>query len=388
MLDHPVGGDVLPSDLFAVDELSLYRRQLVLPEVGIHGQAALKRARVLVVGAGGLGCPVLLYLAAAGIGVLGIVEFDTVERTNLHRQVIYGDDAVGRPKAEVARERLLAAYPTISVALHRMQLDGANAAGLVAGYDVMVDCTDNFTARYALNDACVHVGKPVVSASILRFEGQLSVFGASDGPCYRCLFPDCAPTELAPSCAEAGVMGVLPGIMGCLQANEVLKLVLRIGRPLIGRLLTLDAMAMQFREFSVARNPACAACAPGGDAPAHALAAVPPASAHDLPVREIDPPEVQGLVARDQSIVLVDVRTATERQICRIGHDVFIPLTELDDRAAELPQDAQIVCYCHLGGRSRQAAALLQRHGFAHVASMRGGIDAWSRQINPHLARY
>lgn len=357
---------------FNAAELQHYQRQLLLPEVGIEGQRALKAGRVLVIGAGGLGSPVLLYLAAAGVGTLGIVEHDTVDRSNLHRQVLFGVDVIGQSKAEVARERLLLLNPHVRVAVHRLKLDADNAAALVGDYDVVVDATDNFTARYLINEVCMRAGKPNVSASILRFEGQLSVFMPGEGPCYRCLYPEVAPAHLAPSCAEAGVLGSLPGAIGALQATEALKLLLGLPPAMAGRLLTFDALDMQFRTLEVARDPHCPVC--GG---LHARPAPRPAAAPGTAVRDIAVPDLQHWLLADEPPLLLDVRREGEFRVSHIEGAALLPLDQLAASAATLPLGVPIVCICQKGMRSRTAAQLLTELGFADVRSLAGGMDAW-----------
>lgn len=372
-------------------EILQYSRQLILEEVGPHGQRALKGARVLVVGAGGLGSPVLLYLAAAGIGTLGIVEFDEIDRSNLHRQVLFSIQDLGRPKLEVARDRVLALNPHIHVEPHACRLSVDNALDIIAGYDLVVDATDNFPARYLINDACVLLSKPDVSASIYRFEGQLSVFWAGRGPCYRCLYPEPPPPELAPSCAEGGVLGVLPGIVGTLQANEVIKLLLGQGEPLLGRVLSLDALSLRFTSFTIARDASCL-CSPNSprrELVAYEALCAAPRAAGEEGVPEIAAPALKRLLEAAGALLLLDVRNAAEAAICRIPGSTQIPLSELPQRLGELgPADQRIVCYCHTGKRSQRAGTLLRQHGYTDVHSLAGGIDAWSRLCDETVARY
>ncbi|MGH9464923.1 MAG: molybdopterin-synthase adenylyltransferase MoeB [Thermoanaerobaculia bacterium] len=372
-------------------ELARYGRQLVLPEVGRPGQERLKGARVLLVGAGGLGSPVALYLAAAGVGRLTLVDGDRVERSNLHRQILYGESDVGRPKLEAAAARLREANPHVEVRPVAERFTAANAAALVADHDVVVDGTDNFTARYLVNDACVLAGKPNVFGSVLRFEGQVSVFWSPRGPCYRCLFPEPPPAGLVPSCAEAGVLGALPGIVGALQANEALKLVLGVGEPLVGRFLVFDALALRFREVALPRSPSCPICsahptvtelveidaacdlaAPGGEE-----------MAMDLTPREMKQWRDEG-----RDFVLLDVRTPREHALASLPGALLIPLQELPQRVDELDPAADIVVHCHHGQRSERAAAFLRGQGFASVRNLAGGIDAWSDQVDPDVPRY
>ncbi len=369
-----------------------YGRQLILSEVGIAGQLALRKARVLVVGAGGLGAPVLMYLAAAGVGTLGIVEDDLIERSNLHRQVLFDAADVGQLKSEAALRRLQALNPFVRVETHAVRLAIDNALDLIGDYDIVVDATDNFAARYLISDACVLRGKPNVSASILRFEGQLSVFLPDAGPCYRCVFPEQPPAHLAPSCAEAGVLGVLPGIFGSLQATEVLKLILGIGQSLAGRLLVLDALSMQWKTFELARDPACTACSPHAagrlSAVEHSCGLHTLAAGEPLSTADITPQEVHDRMDRGASTYLLDVRSAGEHEIARLALAHLIPLPELPDRLQQIPKDRTVVCFCHKGSRSQRAARLLREEGYAEVYSMQGGIDAWSRHIDPSIVRY
>jgi adenylyltransferase/sulfurtransferase len=377
--------------LLSRDELRRYTRQLVLDEIGLAGQQKLKAARVLVVGSGGLGSPVLLYLAAAGVGRLGIVEFDTVDVSNLHRQVLFGDGDIGQPKARVAAARLRAANPHVAVVLHETRLDPANAAAIVAGQDVVVDATDNFTARYIINDACVRAKVPVVSASILRFDAQISVFDpAQGGPCYRCLFPAPPPGDLAPSCAEAGVVGVLPGIVGCLQANEVVKLLCGIGDPLVGRLLCFDALAMQFRSFAVTQDPSCVACGAGADRMRMPGLdpVLPTAGVSETLIEDITVEDLLVQLAGPDAPFLLDVRGEHERAIAAIAGSVGIALDRLDTEAGLLPRDRRIVCICHKGQRSRKAARRLLDAGFDDVRSLAGGVDRWAERTDPQMSRY
>ena len=358
---------------FSATELQHYQRQLLLQEVGIEGQRALKAGRVLVIGAGGLGSPVLLYLAAAGVGTLGIVEHDTVDRSNLHRQVLFGVDAIGQSKAEVGRERLLQLNPHVCVDVHRLRLDADNAAALVAGYDLVVDATDNFTARYLINEVCMRAGKPNISASILRFEGQLSVFMPGGGPCYRCLYPEAPPAHLAPSCAEAGVLGSLPGAIGALQATEALKLLLGLPPALAGRLLTFDALDMQFRTLEVARDPHCPVCRGLHARPTPRPAALPAEAA----VRDISVTALRKRLQGKAAPFLLDVRREGEFLASHIDGATLLPLDRLAACAAALPAGVPIVCICQKGMRSRTAAQLLTELGFADVRSLAGGMDAW-----------
>ena len=371
------------------EELSRYSRHLVMGEVGLDGQKRLKKAAVLLVGVGGLGAPAALYLVAAGVGRLGLVDDDTVDVTNLQRQVIFGTDDAGRPKTAAARERLLALNPGVEVVAHETRLSGENAMDLLRDYDVVVDGSDNFAAKYTINDACVLTGKPDVYGSVLRFEGQAAVFGASGGPCYRCLYPEPPPPGAVPSCADAGVLGVLPGIIGTIQAAEAIKLILGRGQTLAGRLLLLDALAMTFRTVEVPRNPDCAVC---GETPTvtelvdyeEFCGAGGPAAAAEVP--EMAPAELKAkLDAGD--VVLLDVREPYERRICDIGGD-FIPMNQIPALTDRLDREAAIVVYCRVGIRSAYVVRYLLDHGFTRVWNLRGGLHAWSEDVDPELPRY
>jgi adenylyltransferase/sulfurtransferase len=373
------------------EEVLRYSRHLVLPEVGIEGQKTLKRARVLLVGAGGLGSPLGLYLAAAGVGTIGLVDFDVVDLTNLQRQVLYGTKDVGRPKLAAAAERLRDVNPHARIVAHQTRLGSANALAIVGDYDIVIDGTDNFPTRYLVNDACVLTGRTNVFGSIFRFEGQVSVFATAEGPCYRCLYAEPPPPGLVPSCAEGGVLGVLPGIVGTIQANEAIKVILGVGEPLIGRLLLFDALRMRFRELRVRKNPGCPVCGPNASIRApidyDALCGVPaaPAGAAD---GEITAAELKARFDRGERPLLLDVREPHEVQICRFEGARAIPLREIAARVAELDRSAEIVVYCKLGPRSDAAAAFLRERGFARVLNLRGGIDAWARDVDPTMPRY
>ena len=376
------------------DEILRYSRHLLLPEVTLEGQRRLKAARVLVVGAGGLGSPLALYLAAAGVGTIGLVEFDAVDLTNLQRQVLYATADVGRPTLAAARARLSGLNPEIEIVPHALRLDSANVMEIVRGYDVVADGTDNFPTRYLVNDACVLAGKPNVYASVFRFDGQLAVFDAARGPCYRCLFPEPPPPGLVPSCADGGVLGVLPGIVGSLQALEVLKLVLGRGAPMIGRLLLFDALALSFREISVRKDPACAVC---GERPTirgpidyeefcglrGEEAAVDATGLPTLSVEELHARRQAG-----ESFDLLDVREPHEAEIARIPGARLLPLSELPGRLHELDSARTYTLHCHRGTRSVQAYHLLRQAGFGRLRILAGGVDAWAERIDPTLPRY
>lgn len=378
---------------FSPEQLERYKRHLLLEEVGPEGQHRLLASKVLLIGAGGLGSPAALYLAAAGVGRLGLVDFDAVDASNLQRQVLYGASDVGRPKVEVARARLRELNPEIEIVTHPEKLEAANAERILRGYDVVLDGTDTFPSRYLTNDVCVWLGRPLVYGSVMRFEGQVSVFDAKRGPCYRCLFPEPPPAEFAPDCATAGVLGVLPGVIGLLQATEVLKLLLDKGRTLTGRLLVYDALAMEIREFSVPKDPECAVC--GANPTIHEpidyeafCAASSEASALSVP--EIDPAELKSRLDTAGELLLIDVREPYEAEIASIDGARLIPLGELADRLDELKdwRERPIVVHCHKGGRSRKACALLLERGFKRVENLRDGIDGWSTQVDPNLPRY
>ena len=380
------------------DEVQRYSRHLILPEVGLDGQRKLKAARVLCVGAGGLGSPAALYLAAAGVGTLGLVDFDVVDVTNLQRQILYSTLDVGRPKLEAAAERLTGLNPDLNVRTHETRLTSANALDLFRQYDVIVDGADNFPTRYLVNDACVLTGKPNAYGSIFRFEGQASVFATPDGPCYRCLYPEPPPPGLVPSCAEGGVLGVLPGIVGTIQATEALKLILGSGTTLAGRLLLLDAWTMEFRTLKTRRDPECPVC---GDHPSitalidyeQFCGVAPVASpAAGLPAEfETTVQELKTRLDRREDIWILDVREPNEFQICRIPGSTLIPLGELPARLTEVPHGADapdIIVHCKMGGRSAKAVNLLRERGFTRVQNLKGGILQWIKDVDPTQMPY
>ncbi len=370
-----------------------YKRHLCLDEVGPEGQARLLEARVALVGAGGLGSPAALYLAAAGVGTLGLIDFDVVDASNLQRQILYGTADVGRPKLEVACERLGQLNPDVEIVAHAERLEAANAQKILAGYDVILDGTDTFPSRYLSNDVCVWLGKPLVYGSVMRFEGHVSVFDARRGPCYRCLFPEPPPPELAPNCAEAGVLGVLPGVIGLLQATEVVKLLLDCGEPLLGRLLVYDALAMEFRQFTLAKDPECVVCgaAPTVTEPidyeAFCAAATAPTGAS---IPEIEPAELARRLKSGERFLLLDVREPFETEIARIKGARLIPLGELEGALESLVEwkEQSLVVHCHHGGRSLQACERLRAQGFSKVENLAGGIDRWSQEVDPNVPRY
>jgi adenylyltransferase/sulfurtransferase len=393
-----VAGGVGVAELedFSQEELQRYSRHLTLPEVGVDGQRRLKAARVLCVGAGGLGSPAALYLAAAGVGTLGLVDFDTVDVTNLQRQILYSTADVGRPKLEAAAERLTGLNPDLNVVSHETRLTSANALDLFRQYDVIVDGADNFPTRYLVNDACVLTGKPNAYGSIYRFEGQASVFATPDGPCYRCLYPEPPPPGLVPSCAEGGVLGVLPGIVGTIQATEAIKLVLGIGQTLAGRLLLFDALTMEFRTVKTRRDPACPVCGTRPTVTAlidyEQFCGIPkPGTAVLSPDLETTVGELKARVDAGDDVWILDVREPHEFNICRIPGSTLIPLGDLPKRLGEIPQgpDApDIVVHCKMGGRSAKATVLLRDRGITRVKNLKGGILEWIAKIDPSQPKY
>jgi len=375
-------------------EVLRYSRHLILPEVGLMGQQKLKASSVLVVGTGGLGSPVSLYLAAAGVGRIGVVDYDVVEFSNLQRQVLHGTSTLDEPKVESARQRMLDLNPEIQVDAHNILFNAETGPEIAADYDILVDGTDNFPTRYLINDLAVMTGKPYVYGSIFRFEGQVSVFDARVGPCYRCLFPEPPPPGSVPACGDAGVFGVLPGTIGTLQATEVIKLILNVGKPLIGQLLLYDALDMSFHTVQLRKNSACKVCGPEPEittlidyeafcgVPAHDRGVIPSA----LP--EILPGELAQQLARGENITLLDVREPVEMQISNLPGAVHISLDDLPRKMNEINQDQPIVVYCRIGVRSARAVELLQKAGFTKVKNLRGGINAWADQIDPAMYRY
>ena len=376
----------------SLPELRRYGRHLTLPEVGETGQMRLKAGSVLVVGAGGLGSPLGLYLAAAGVGTIGIVDFDAVEESNLQRQIAHGTSAVGKPKLGSIVARLRDLNPHVTIVPHEAYLDRSNALEIVRAYDVIVDGTDNFATRYLVNDACVLEGKPNVYGSILRFEGQASVFDARVGPCYRCLFPEPPPPGVVPNCAEAGVLGVLPGVIGSIQATEAIKLLLGTGDTLVGRLLLYDALEMRFREMRLRKDPRCPIC---GEKPSirelvdyEELCGVkrPAADPNAVTAREL-----AERLERGDDVLVVDVREPHELAISSLPHAsrvLHMPLRTLPGRVAELPRERTLVLMCHRGSRSAKALEILREQGFTRLLNLTGGIDAWSRDVDSSVPRY
>jgi adenylyltransferase/sulfurtransferase len=376
------------------EEIRRYSRHLIMPEVALEGQRRLKGASVLLVGAGGLGSPLALYVAAAGVGRIGIVDFDVVDESNLQRQVLHGQRSVGRPKLESARERLEDLNPHVAIETHEMRLTSENALDLVADYDIVADGTDNFPTRYLVNDASVLTGRPNVYASIFRFEGQASVFAAPGGPCYRCLYPEPPPPGLVPSCAEGGVLGILPGLLGTIQATEVIKLILGAGEPLIGRLLLVDALGMSFRTLQLRRDPDCPVC---GDDPTitelidyEEFCGIGPAveAAPETGVDEIAVNEVAAALDRGEDVTILDVREPHEWQICHIEGAELLPLSELPARVHELDSSRTYYVHCKTGVRSARAIEFLQEAGFTRLRNVRGGIKAWADEVDPSMPTY
>ncbi len=380
------------------EELRRYARHLLLPEIGLEGQTKLKAARILAVGAGGLGSPLTLYLAAAGIGTLGVVDFDLVDESNLQRQILFGVGDIGRAKPEAAAERLRGLNPDLTVIPVRERLTSSNALDLLRAFDIVADGTDNFPTRYLVNDACVLSGKPNVYASIYRFEGQASVFAAPGGPCYRCLHPEPPPPGLVPSCAEAGVLGVLPGLLGVIQATEVVKLVLGKGETLAGRLLLVDALGMRFREIRLKRNPDCAVC---GDRPTisalidyEAFCGSPGSESPDIVsgmlgrVPQITVEDLKEMRDRGEPPMLLDVREPHEYALADLPDAIKVPLGTLPKSLEKIPRDRDLVVYCRSGARSGNAVQFLQQMGYEKAVNLAGGINAWSERIDPSMRKY
>ena len=395
----PLPPVVEPADVLTVDEVRRYSRHLIIPDVGMVGQKRLKNARVLCIGAGGLGSPALMYLAAAGVGTLGIVEFDTVDESNLQRQIIHGQSDVGRSKAESARDSVREINPYVTVHLHDVRLDSSNALELFAQYDLIVDGTDNFATRYLVNDACVLLGKPYVWGSIYRFEGQASVFWSEYGPCYRCLYPDPPPPGMVPSCAEGGVLGVLCASIGSIQVTEAIKLLTGVGTTLLGTLMTYDALAMDYRRLRVRKDPNCAVC---GDNPTvtslidyeafcGTISDEAADAARDATISVLQLRDWLGARERgERDFLLVDVREPHERDIVDIPGSILIPKGKFLDGSAlaELPTDRQVVLYCKVGGRSAEALAVAKGAGFADAVHVGGGVVAWVAQVEPDRPSY
>ena len=374
-------------DVLSEQDLMRYARHLVLPGVGLEGQQKLMRSSVLVVGAGGLGSPAALYLAAAGVGRIGLVDFDDVEVTNLQRQILHGTSTVGLSKSQSAANRLHDLNPSVEVRSHDVRLTSENAMEILREYDVILDGSDNFPTRYLVNDACVFLGKPDVYGSVFRFEGQVSIFDAKKGPCYRCLYPEPPPPHVVPDCAEGGVLGVLPGVIGTLQAVEALKLILGIGTPLIGRLMIAETLLMEFREMRLKKNDSCVVC--GKNSTITSLIDYEAfCKGKDEPVDfEISVKDLQQRLAGGEKLILVDVREPFEFSIANLN-GVLIPLRSLPARTSELDPESEIIVYCHTGSRSARAVEFLRQSGFPKARNLAGGIDAWSVEIDPSVPRY
>jgi molybdopterin/thiamine biosynthesis adenylyltransferase/rhodanese-related sulfurtransferase len=377
---------VAPAAELTPQEIRRYSRHLIIPDVAMDGQKRLKNAKVLCVGAGGLGSPALMYLAAAGVGTLGIVDFDVVDESNLQRQVIHGQSDVGRSKADSAKASVAEINPLVQVNLHMERLDSSNVMEIFSGYDLIVDGTDNFATRYLVNDACVLLNKPYVWGSIYRFDGQASVFWSEHGPCYRCLYPEPPPPGMVPSCAEGGVLGVLCASIGSIQVNEAIKVITGIGEPIVGRLMIYDALEMTYRSVKVRKDPECAIC---GKNPTitelidyEAFCGVVSDEASEAAAGStITAGELNAMRERGDDIYLVDVREPAEYEIVRIDGSILIPPRELPSRLSELPQDKQVVLYCKTGVRSAEALALLKNAGFADAKHVQGGVTAWQTQV-------
>jgi adenylyltransferase/sulfurtransferase len=391
-----ISEDRLESIDFSNDEIARYSRHLIMPEVTLDGQKRIKAASVLCIGTGGLGSPTALYLAAAGIGRLGLVDYDVVDFSNLQRQILHGTEDVGRKKLNSARDRIKAINPNVQVDLHDMMFRSENAMQLVQGYDIVIDGTDNFPTRYLSNDVCVLTQKPNIYGSIFRFDGQCTVFAPHlGGPCYRCMFPEPPPPGMVPSCAEGGVLGVLPGMIGVMQAIEAIKMIIGIGDPLIGRLVSFDALKLRFKEFKIRKDPTCPIC---GDHPTiHELidydqfCGIPQADAEaakELQVPTITATELKTKIDRKDKFVLVDVRERFEYDISRIPGSKLIPLGELPARLSELDSADEIVLHCKVGGRSAKALRILQEAGFRKLNNLQGGITSWSDEVDPSVPKY
>ncbi|MDO8679214.1 MAG: molybdopterin-synthase adenylyltransferase MoeB [Acidobacteriota bacterium] len=395
----PAATETLPE--LSGDEIKRYSRHLIMPEVGVDGQRKLKAAKVLCIGAGGLGSPAAMYLAAAGVGTIGIVDFDVVDFSNLQRQLLHGTPDVGRPKLDSAKDRLNALNPNVHIETYDAALSSENAMRLFEPYDVILDGTDNFPTRYLVNDACVLSGKPNAYGSIFRFEGQASVFGAKDGPCYRCLYPEPPPPGLVPSCAEGGVFGVLPGIIGVIQATETIKLILGVGEPLIGRFLIYDALRMRFRELKLRKDADCPVCGTHptvkklidyeqfcGVAPHQVAEAAAKTAAAGAGAAALTSSELKAELDRGANVVIVDVREPQEYQINRIPGSILLPLGDLPKRYVELDPNAAIVTQCKSGMRSAKAQEFLRSKGFTNVRNLTGGILGWIDQVDPSQPKY
>jgi adenylyltransferase/sulfurtransferase len=391
----PIGqpAELLPQ--LTTDELSRYSRHLILPEVGMEGQQRLKAAKVLCVGTGGLGSPLAFYLAAAGIGTLGLVDFDVVDASNLQRQIIHSTKDIGRKKLDSAAEKLSALNPALNIIKHEVMLTSANAMEILKDYDIVADGTDNFPTRYLINDACVLLGKPNAYGSIFRFEGQATVFCTKDGPCYRCLYPEPPPPGLVPSCAEGGVLGILPGLVGVIQATEVIKLILGEGEPLIGRLLLVDALKLKFRELKLRKNLECPVC---GSNPTvkqlidyNQFCGIPQADGKEPKminnIPQMNVKELKMKLDNGEKPFILDVREPFEYQIANIG-GVLVPMNDVPARLSEIPRDQEIVVQCKSGGRSQKVAEFLAQQGYTRLSNLTGGILAWAGEIDQSVKKY
>lgn len=378
------------------DQIKRYSRHLIMPEVGVDGQEKLIQSKILLIGAGGLGSPLGLYLSAAGVGTLGLVDFDTVDFSNLQRQIIHGTEDVGRPKVESARDRINSINPEVKVNLYQEKLTKENIINIIDGYDVVIDGTDNFPTRYLVNDACVFKKKPLIYGSIFRFDGQVTVFKTPDGPCYRCLYPEPPPPGMVPSCAEGGVLGILPGIVGVMQATEAIKLIIGKGEPLIGRLILFNAMEMRFREVKIQRDKDCPVC---GEKPSIkelidyelfcGIGRGEESAPESAQLEEVSVSELKKILdSKKEDVLVLDVREQEEYDIVHLSGSKLIPLGTLPSRVNELDTADEIYVHCKMGGRSAKAAQILKGFGFKKVKNVRGGIDAWAREIDKSLPRY
>ena len=376
------------------EEIKRYSRHLIMPEIGMEGQEKLKNSSVLIIGSGGLGCPLSLYLAAAGVGKIGLVDFDTVDFSNLHRQILFSANDVGKSKADTAKKRLHEVNPNVEVITYNVPFKSDNAKQIAEGYDILIDGTDNFPTRYLVNDLAVLTGKPNVFGSIFRFDGQLTVFDAKQGPCYRCLYPEPPPVGMVPNCAEGGVLGILPGIVGVMQATEAIKLITGSGKPMIGRLLIFDALQMGFKEVKVRKNPNCPICSSKATIKelidyeefcgVKVIDEVVDNTSLEISVGELK----QAIDKNPSQYYLLDVRNPQEWDICYIEKSVMIPLGELANRVNEIPKDRKIITICHTGRRSLTALNTLKLAGITNVKSLKGGVEDWATKIDPTMARY
>jgi molybdopterin/thiamine biosynthesis adenylyltransferase/rhodanese-related sulfurtransferase len=390
--DHRPPPLVDPAEDLSNDEIRRYSRHLIIPDIAMDGQKRLKNAKVLCIGAGGLGSPVAMYLAAAGVGTLGMVDYDVVDETNLQRQIMHGQSDIGKKKLDSAEESIKEINPLVKVVKHETFVTSENALDLFRDYDLIIDGSDNFPTRYLVNDACVLLGKPYVWGSIYRFDGQLSVFWAEYGPCYRCLFPEPPPPGMVPSCAEGGVLGMLCGTVGSLQTTEAVKLITGVGDPMIGRMLIYDAIELKFRELKVRKDPECPVC---GKNPTvtelidyEAFCGVTPDVAEFASQLSLTPKELDDLLKNGEEVTLIDVREPHEWEIVRMDEAKLIPVGEVIDRVSEIPQQGTVVVYCKVGARSAEVLRWLHSVGLTHTKHLAGGIDAWAKQIDTSLPRY